>query len=439
MHTIKKAVAPILFLANLVAILYIWWNGSGSGLLGPTVASTMLALGTLCGLLAFYFALWQMLLIGRVGFIERPWGHDKLSRYHHLLGLTAISIMIFHPLFLSYSYSILAETTGIRQLWTFVVSFPDVWRAAIGYLMFLGIILISLTIIRKRLRYEWWYTIHLFLYVAIIFSFGHQLTNGSDILTNKGFAIYWQVLFYGALASLVFYRVYKPLRNFYKQDFRVSSVSMETPDVTNIIISGKDLSDIKAKAGQFVLVRFFTKGRWWDSHPFSLSEVPDGKRFRLSVKGSGDFTKGLPSLPVGTRVIVEGPLGRFTSERATSKNILLIAGGIGITPLRGLFEVFAKQGAVVDLLYAARSDADFALKTELDAIVSQHVNAKAHYLPEPAVGRTSPELIKKEIPDVSSREVFLCGPPPMMKAVRQMLIDLGVPKNKIYFEKFQLG
>jgi ferredoxin-NADP reductase len=157
------------------------------------------------------------------------------------------------------------------------------------------------------------------------------------------------------------------------------------------------------------------------------------------VKGSGDFTKGLPSLPVGTRVIVEGPLGRFTSERATSKNILLIAGGIGITPLRGLFEVFAKQGAVVDLLYAARSDADFALKTELDAIVSQHVNAKAHYLPEPAVGRTSPELIKKEIPDVSSREVFLCGPPPMMKAVRQMLIDLGVPKNKIYFEKFQLG
>ena len=141
----KRSVSPILFAGNLIIILYIWWNGSGQGLTNAaSLSSPLIALGTLCGLLAFYFALWQLMLIGRIPFVERPWGHDKLSRLHHFLGLTAISILIFHPLFLTLGYSKLAETTFVSQLWTFIISFPDVWRAAIAYVMFLLIILITL-------------------------------------------------------------------------------------------------------------------------------------------------------------------------------------------------------------------------------------------------------------------------------------------------------
>ncbi len=436
---IKKWFAPLLFIVNAGVILYIWLGNSGGGIRTGSLSSTAIAIGNLAGLFAFYFALWQLLLIGRVPWIEKPWGHDKLSRIHHILGLCAVGLLLFHPPLLIYGYSKEAQLGFISQFIFFLNNFDDILLALTGYLLFITIIILSLWIIRKRLKYEVWYIIHLMLYLAIIFTYQHQSKLGRDLATPS-IQLYWQVLFYGTLLTIIYARFAKPLWNFWKYQFVVSEVRAETPDVNSVIITGKNLERLPAKAGQFIIVRFFAKNFWWEAHPFSLSEVPNGTRLRLSIKAVGDFTKKIPQLPPNTRVLLEGPLGRFTGDKVNPEDtIALIAGGIGITPLRSLVEAFAKEQRTVDLIYAARTETDFALKAELDTIAANQGHIKLHYAPENITGRLSAELIRQYIPDIAQRKIYLCGPPPMMKAVRVLLQSLGAPEKYIFFEKFQLG
>ena len=65
--------------------------------------------------------------------------------------------------------------------------------------------------------------------------------------------------------------------------------------------------------------------------------------------------------------------------------------------------------------------------------------AEVQYLPEDKFGRLNSDLIKKSAPDLLDRFIYLCGPPQMMKAVRMSLKELGVSKDHILYEKFQLG
>jgi predicted ferric reductase len=431
-----RVIAPVLFALNAVIIIVSWARGGGAGIFTGTVGETLIALGDLAGLAAYYLVLWQLLLIGRVGWIERAWGHDRLSRIHHSVGLAAVLLIGIHPILMTLGYSAEAQTTLVGQFLIFLRSYHDVLNAFLAYLLFLGIVAISVTIVRSRLRYESWYFVHVFLYLAIILAFDHQFANGHD-LAGGWMVWYWNVLFYGVLAMVAWSRFLRPLIAYYRYGFRVARLEQETANVMSVIIEGRGLDRLRARAGQFVIVRFLAKGFWWQAHPFSLSESPNGSHLRLTIKAVGDYTREIPKLPVGTRVILEGPLGRFTSDRASGGRIALIAGGIGITPLRSLFQEFSRQGRAVDLIYAARSDADFALKDELQSL--ENPTAHMHLMPEDRYGRLTPELIAGAVPDIASRFVYLCGPPPMMKAVRAQLLGLGVPDSAVLYEKFQLG
>ena len=424
------------FGAVLIVIVIIWLNGSFLDIRSSNIAGPLIALGRLAGLLAFYLILWQIMFIGRVGWIERAWGHDRLSRFHHFFGIVAIAILALHPILLTLGYSKLAQTTLTSQFLLFLSKYHYTISALIAYLMFLGIVVLSLWVIRKRLKYETWYYIHLTLYVAIILSFFHQIPNSHD-LSGRVVGTYWWILFLATLANVLYYRFARPMLNLWRHQFRVGQIKKENENVLSIVINGKNLDRLKAYAGQFILVRFLAKNFYWEEHPFSLSEKPIGERFRITVKAVGDFTSKLATLPLGSRVFVEGPLGRFTADRAGKKKILLIAGGIGITPLRGLFEQFKTDNRPADLIYVARSENDFALKNELDQMTG--INNKIYYIPEDKVGRLTPELIKNSIEDITERFIYLCGPPPMMKVVREYLKFLGVNKDLILYEKFQLG
>ncbi len=407
---IRKSVAPILFVANLIVIFWIWYDGTWS----------LISFGRLFGLVAFYLVLWQLLLIGRIGWIEKYWGHDVLSRVHRRNGVVAIMLIGLHPVFIILGYSGQSGVTPIDQFWNVLTVYEFVIPAFVAYIMFLSIVFVSLEMVRRKLRYEYWYYIHVLLYGAIILSFGHQLALGND-LTSDSVRYYWQILFFGTFALVLFYRFLKPAWISWRQDFRVIKIERETDDVVSVYFSG----NIYVKPGQFVLVRFFARGFWWESHPFTISGLP----MRITVKAVGDFTSKLEKVPIGTRVFIEGPLGRFIFERSGSSKVLLIAGGIGITPLRMLFERFSNAKRDIKLIYAARSNNDFALKNELDRIGS--VSYTTDLL--------TSDFIKNTIPDVDGRFVYICGPPAMMKAVIGCLKKLGVPKHRILYEKFQLG
>lgn len=120
-----------------------------------------------------------------------------------------------------------------------------------------------------------------------------------------------------------------------------------------------------------------------------------------------------------------------------------MAGGIGITPLRALFERYARHGRDVVLLYAARKPEDFVLRSELDSIARSFSNAKVVYICENSAGQTNivkgridMSILHEYVPNIPGRRAFVCGPVGMMNAVEKLLIEARMPKEKIFSERF---
>jgi ferredoxin-NADP reductase len=209
----------------------------------------------------------------------------------------------------------------------------------------------------------------------------------------------------------------------------------EGPGVVSLRITGRNLGRLRARAGQFFLWRFLARDRWWTAHPFSLSEAPDGRSLRITVKALGDHTAKLSFIRPGTRVVAEGPFGVFTAAAGRRDRALLIAGGIGITPIRAILDDLRGDAVVV---YRSVREEELVLREELE-----RTGATVHYVvgdhAEPGNERLlSAEHLRELVPDVRRREVFLCGPPGMTAAVELTLARLHVPRRHLHVERFAL-
>jgi ferredoxin-NADP reductase len=227
-----------------------------------------------------------------------------------------------------------------------------------------------------------------------------------------------------------------PLLSAARHRLRVLSVVAQGPGVTSIEIGGRRLHHLRARSGQFFAWRFLTRDRWWETHPFSLSAAPDGRRLRITVKALGDFSGWLAAVPVGTRVIAEGPYGTFTAAGRRCTRVALIAGGAGITPIRALLEDMPARAGEIAVVYRAARVQDFILREELDALAACR-GAEIHYVTGPDRTLSGAEL-RVLIPDIAQRDVYVCGPPEMTRSTRATLRGLGVPARHLKVERFTL-
>jgi ferredoxin-NADP reductase len=241
------------------------------------------------------------------------------------------------------------------------------------------------------------------------------------------------------LAFLVVFRLLVPLVAALSYRLRVAEVVEEAPGVVSIRIEGRKLHRLKAQPGQFFLWRFLSWDRVWTAHPFSLSRAPDGRSLRITVKALGDHSARLASVPVGTRVVAEGPLGVFTEAARRHERILLVAGGIGITPIRALMEQVRGDAIVV---YRIVRDDEVIFRAELDELAAQrgiglHYVAGDHATAEGA-HLLDADHLRELVPDLGERDVYVCGPPGMTNAMLARLRDAGVPRRHIHAERFAL-
>ena len=430
------------FFANFLIIIFFWWSNSGA-LLTRDTSGTLLALGRLSGLLAVYFVLMQFLLMGRTRWIEKLFGLDKLSRVHHWNGKLSILLIIAHPILITLAYSSLAKTGFIEEFTGILSSFRDTLQAFIALILFSSIVFLSLYIVKRRLKYETWYFVHLLTYLAIVLAWGHQLKNGEDFLANRTFVLYWYALYTFVFGNVLIFRFIRPVYLFYKHRFRVEKVLPETHDTNSVYITGRKLDQFRVKPGQFMMFRFLQEGFWWQSHPFSLSKVMDGRSIRITPKSLGDFTIKIPELKAGTQIVIDGPYGIFTKEIATKDKFLLIAGGIGITPLRSLTEQLASEGKDIVLISCNKTEKDVVFKEELDELSNEH-GFPIHYIlskdknPNYLYGRSDKEKIQTLVPDHKERDIYICGPVAMLEGLRKDLAKLGVPEEQVHYEKFSL-
>lgn len=440
-HVKSGDVAVVLGL-NALLILGMWVRHGGPGLL-VSPAADLTALGQLTALLGTYAALVQVVLMSRSPWLDQLFGMDRLAHWHRVLGFSCVSLILAHVGLTTVGYALGDGSSITAETWTLLTTFPYVLMATVGTGLLVMVAVTSVRVARRRLQYETWHFIHLYAYLAIVLSFGHVLAVGSDFSKDDVARAYWIALYVIAAILILVFRIGQPIALFFRHRLVVDRVLVEGPGITSIYVSGRNLNRLAARAGQYFNWRFLAGDGWWRAHPFSLSAAPNGEYLRLTVKDVGDGTAALQGLEAGTRVAVEGPYGTFTTIRRRSRPVLLVAGGIGITPIRALLEELRSAKGSIVLLYRARGWNEVVFKDELDTLVQER-RGTVHYL----VGRRgadgvggdplAPAALRRLVPDIQNRDVFICGSAEMMLGLHATLDKLQVPKNQVHYERFAL-
>ncbi|MFC4498266.1 MULTISPECIES: ferric reductase-like transmembrane domain-containing protein [Streptomyces] len=399
-------------------------------------SNALVVIGRFAGLYGALLMAFQLLLVARLPWLDRRIGMDRLTNWHRWTGFGLLWTLVGHVVFITLGYADSSSMDPVSQLVDLAETVEGVLRAAVALVLILVIGGVSARWARRRLAYETWHFIHLYTYVAVVLAFTHQVAVGTTFTASSAATAYWYAVWGVALGSVVLGRMVLPLWRNWRHQLRVEAVVPESDNVVSVYITGRDLDRLPARAGQFFLWRFLTKDRWWQANPFSLSAAPDGTRLRLTAKAAGDGSAGLRHIKPGTRVFAEGPYGAFTAMHRTRPESLLIAGGVGVTPIRALLEEIHGHAVVV---YRVGGERDAVLYDELRELAVAK-GAELHLVTGPPVpDRLAPRELAALVPDIAERDVFLCGPPPMMNAVLGTLSELDVPKQQIHFERFSLA
>jgi predicted ferric reductase len=404
----------------------------------------VLAIGRLAGLGGALGILFQLVMIGRIKWVARTFGFDRLVWLHQKNGPFVLGALIAHPILVTAGHALKDGVSLGVQLNRFFTNGDEVPLAAAGWLMLLTLGALSVAQVRRRIRYERWYATHLGAYAAVVLAFFHQTSLGRDFRRHPVFTAYWYGLHATVAAGLLLFRFLGPALLFWRHRFSVERLERETDDVISVVIRGRNLASFPIRAGQFLFARFWAKPFWWQSHPFSISRPPHGNEIRLSIKSVGDFTASIPTLAPGTPVLIDGPHGVFTASGCRSPKVLMIAAGIGITPIRSLGEELAAGGREVLILYGNRTSAGTVFRDELRELEASYRNLRViHVLShDPSWtgerGRIDAEKIQRLAPDAADRDVYVCGPPSMMKDALKSLAAMSVPRSAIHWERFSL-
>jgi ferredoxin-NADP reductase len=297
---------------------------------------------------------------------------------------------------------------------------------------------------RRRLRYESWHLLHLYAYLGVGLALPHQLWAGQEFLSSPFATGYWWTLWATAAAAVLVWRVGLPVLRTLRHDVRVTSVVAEDRDVWSVYMTGRRLDRLPVAAGQFLIWRFLTGPGWSRAHPYSLSAAPDGRSLRITVKELGDGSRLVRSLRPGTRVLVEGPYGRLTARPRTRAKLVFLGAGVGITPLRALAEGLPYAPGDAALLQRATERPLFA--SELD-VLAQERGLQVRWLPRHRrapgswIGATDDPaddlaLLRRWVPDIADRDVYVCGPQAWTDAVRTTLTAAGLPTARLHVETF---
>ncbi|MFI6122909.1 ferric reductase-like transmembrane domain-containing protein [Streptomyces sp. NPDC051064] len=425
-------VARLLIWAGAAGVLALWWSDTAS-VVGP--AGWLTGAGRITGLLAGYACAVLLALMARVPLLDHTVGTDRLARWHAWGGRCTVSLALAHTLLIIWGYSLTSHRNVVSQTSTLILHYPDLLKGTVGFLLFLVTGILSARAARRRMSYETWHYLHFATYLAVFLAFGHQLSDGADFVGNHLAQAAWYTLFLGVAALVAWYRFAVPVRRGLRHRLRVTAVHPEAPGVVSVHLTGEHLEELGGEPGQFLRWRFLARGLWWTANPYSLSSPAQPRHLRITVKAAGGHSTALARLSPGTRVWAEGPYGGFTANRRTLPKVLLLAGGVGITPLRTLFETLPGQ---VTLVYRARRADDLALRGELDAIAAGR-RATVHYVVDEPTGYSSPltaQALGALVPDLAAHDVYLCGPSGMTRAAITALRDAGVPARRIHHESF---
>lgn len=436
----RVVTADLLALSGFVTAvtLGLWWQHGGlAALLGGGI-ETLSGIGQVSGLIAALAALGGLVLTSRPRAIERRYGQDQLLAAHRWFGIVTVVAVVVHAVTDTWAWGASTGGTIVTGLVDLLAHQAWMVAATAGTVLMVVIGLSSWRRIRRLIPYETWYFVHLTGYLAVLLGFGHQLTLGADFATDTLAFWWWTALFVAAAAVIAYARLGDLARSLTRR-FYVTAVSREANGIGSLHVSGPGLRRLRVAGGQFFSVRPLTRHLWWQAHPYSVSAAPTTAGLRFTIKELGEDSSRILQVQPGTRVILEGPYGVFTVERAEDAPVVLVAGGVGIAPIRALLEDCGPHQRPV-VIVRVHDEADVAHRLELERMVAAR-NGTLHVLagPRRLFARHdpfAPDTLRAWIPDVASRHVFVCGPASLESAVMTGMRKAGVPVGHIHHERF---
>jgi predicted ferric reductase len=423
-----------------VLVVGLWWfHTPGSSLRGG--AALMTTFGRVSGLLAAYLMLVELVLMARIPLLERAVGLGRLAAWHRGLGTNIVVLMVSHVLLVVWGYGLEDHRQPVSELFTVITTYPEMWKATIGVLLFVTVGIVSARTLRRRISYELWYLLHLATYAAALLVYGHQVSTGAEFVNHPVSQQIWRAMYVTVFVCLIIGRVIRPLIVIARHPLRVERVVQESPGVTSVWLRGRKIDRLGATSGQFMRWRFLARGHWMSAHPYSLSAPPRPDRLRITVKAAGDHSAAITSLRPGTIVLAEGPFGQFTASRASRDKTLLVAGGGGIGPIRALAEELANRGDDVVVIHRVHTAQDLALWRELRRVAHKRqviVHGVVGSRRELGYDPMAADRLVGLVPDVADRDVFICGPSGLTRTLVRSLRSLGLGDGQIHTEDFAL-
>jgi len=243
-----------------------------------------------------------------------------------------------------------------------------------------------------------------------------------------------------------------PLTANWRGQLRVGSIITETPNVKTFRLlpaSGERYLPFTFVPGQFLNLAFWIGGARMN-RSYSISSSPNQREHvDLTVRREprGAVSRHIVDLlKVGDTIEAGGPVGKFTFDGTEADSIVLISGGVGITPMVSISRYLTEQSWPGDIffIYACRTPADYILADAIAAL--ERENPKLHVIItmtraegtdwQGPRGHLTTELLAQSVPELTSRRIHLCGPIPMMDATKALLAELGVPPDQLKTEAF---
>jgi predicted ferric reductase len=431
---------------SMLAVTALWVADRGVQDLTAGGWPAAAALGRLAGLWSADLMLIQVALMARIPLVERAFGQDRLVRWHRWTGFTSFHLLLAHVVLITLGYAGPAHANVAAQFWELVVTYPGMLLATASLLLLVAVVVTSVRTARRRLRYESWHLLHLYAYLGIGLALPHQLWTGADFVTNPLARAYWWSLYVLTAGAVLVFRLAMPVWRTLRHRLTVSDVVPEAPGLISVYLSGRRLDRLPVRAGQFFLWRFLDGPGWSRANPYSLSGPPRSDLLRITVKELGDGSSRVARLRPGTRVLIEGPFGRLTGESYRGGPVLMLACGVGITPLLALLWELPYGPGQATLVYRTRHAHDLAFDVELEWLAEQRDvrlvaligprAAPTSWLSAEYADHTGVDALLRIAPDIADHDVYLCGPDAWTDAVRADARAAGVRPDRLHVERF---
>jgi ferredoxin-NADP reductase/DMSO/TMAO reductase YedYZ heme-binding membrane subunit len=392
---------------------------------------------------------------------SRITGWGWLGQFRRMLGLYAFFHAALHFL-LFFGFD---RAGDVRDTASEMVKRPYLLVGTVGLVLMVPLAATSTNRMIKRLGPARWKALHRLAYVAAMAGALHfYMLVKADTRRPIGFAAALGVLFLYRLVGHYLllrsdarkYRSAPPPQvasrpKSWAGALRVAQVFDETPDVRTfrlVSTSGPRLP-FDFLPGQYLSLMLVIEGRKV-RRCYTIASSPSRAAYcELTIKREG---QGLASrhlhdaIREGCLLDVRAPAGEFTFTETETEGIVLIGGGVGITPLMAKIRYLTDLSwpGDIDLVFSVKTEKDIIFRDELDALGRRHPNLHvsitltrdegARWTGER--GRISGAMLERIVPDIAARRVHICGPTEMIEATRPMLRDLGVPEGSIAAESF---